>query len=217
MKRIKALMTTALISSVLSMTAWAGEWKSDASGWWWQNDNGSYPVSQWKEINGKQYYFGADGYMLADTTTPDGYQVGADGAWIEGGVPAVPELTVTPYRDIPWDISWIAFSRDAMIDHGNYYELPDQTLYYTFYDARCGWDDYAEIYTGSVYVYKDAISEYPSFSSVDQALLLTEQHYNDIEYQRRSSYEKGQFHWMFGRDDMDEKGYFTKFYPGWAG
>lgn len=82
MKRVKVLMTTALIASVLSATAWAGEWKSDAKGWWWQNDDGSYPVSQWKEIHGKQYYFGADGYMLANTTTPDGYRVGVDGAWI---------------------------------------------------------------------------------------------------------------------------------------
>lgn len=58
-------------------------WKQDGTGWWYQNADGSYPVNQWREVNGKQYYFGADGYMLADTTTPDGYSVGADGAWIE--------------------------------------------------------------------------------------------------------------------------------------
>lgn len=58
-------------------------WKQDGNGWWYQNADGSYPVNQWKEIDGKQYYFGGDGYMLHDTTSPDGYKVGSDGAWIQ--------------------------------------------------------------------------------------------------------------------------------------
>ena len=58
-------------------------WKQDNTGWWYQNADGSYPANTWKEIGGKQYYFGSDGYMLENTTTPDGYQVGADGAWIQ--------------------------------------------------------------------------------------------------------------------------------------
>ena len=43
----------------------------------------------WHEINGKWYYFntasdkGTLGAMLADTTTPDGYRVDANGAWIQ--------------------------------------------------------------------------------------------------------------------------------------
>jgi glucan-binding YG repeat protein len=42
----------------------------------------------WHEIDGKWYYFntasdkGTFGVMLANTTTPDGYQVDANGAWI---------------------------------------------------------------------------------------------------------------------------------------
>ena len=32
------------------------------------------------------YYFNGDGYMLANTTTPDGYTVNADGAWTVNGV-----------------------------------------------------------------------------------------------------------------------------------
>lgn len=58
-------------------------WVQDSTGWWWRNADGSYPMNAWKEIDGKQYYFGSDGYMLSNTTTPDGYFVGADGAWIE--------------------------------------------------------------------------------------------------------------------------------------
>lgn len=38
-----------------------------------------------KWINGT-YYVGADGAMYTNATTPDGYQVGADGAWIKTGI-----------------------------------------------------------------------------------------------------------------------------------
>lgn len=58
-------------------------WVQDATGWWYRNADGSYPVNTWKEIGGKQYYFDDNGYMLHDTTTPDGYLVGSDGAWIQ--------------------------------------------------------------------------------------------------------------------------------------
>jgi len=65
-------------------TGITGQWKQDEKGWWYQKADGSYITSSWfTDIGGKQYYFGADGYMLANTTTPDGYKVGADGAWIE--------------------------------------------------------------------------------------------------------------------------------------
>lgn len=82
MKKAKLLIATLCMSSIMSMTAMAGQWKQDSIGWWYQNDNGSYPANQWLEIDGKQYYFDSNGYMLHDTTTPDGYKVGSDGAWI---------------------------------------------------------------------------------------------------------------------------------------
>lgn len=59
-----------------------GGWVQDETGWWWRNADGSYPTSQWKEVDGKQYYFGSDGYMLTNTTTPDGYRVDINGALI---------------------------------------------------------------------------------------------------------------------------------------
>ena len=57
MKKVKLFFAVSVASAVLSMTSFAGEWKQDASGWWYQNDDGSYPTNTWKEINGKQYYF----------------------------------------------------------------------------------------------------------------------------------------------------------------
>lgn len=80
------------------MTALAGEWKQDQTGWWYQNDEGGYAKSGWKTIDGKSYYFNENGYMLANTTTPDGYLVGVDGAWVQDSTTtsAVPQLsTVT--------------------------------------------------------------------------------------------------------------------------
>lgn len=84
MRKTKLLLSATIMALSLSSPAFAGEWKQEPDGqWWYQNDDGGYPENQWQEIGGKQYYFGADGYMLANTTTPDGYWVGADGAWIE--------------------------------------------------------------------------------------------------------------------------------------
>lgn len=83
MKKTRVLIGALALSCLITVPAYAAEWKQDSKGWWWQEDNGSYPTSSWKNIGGKSYYFGADGYMLHDTTTPDGYKVGSDGAWIE--------------------------------------------------------------------------------------------------------------------------------------
>lgn len=83
MKKIKVLVAT-LIVTILTIFPSFADWKQEPDGrWWYQNEDGSYPTNQWKEINGKQYYFGGDGYMLANTTTPDGKEVGADGALIQ--------------------------------------------------------------------------------------------------------------------------------------
>lgn len=80
-----------------------GAWLRDDIGWWYCNADKSYPVSQWQYIDGCWYYFnesgymmtgwilwnsqwfycGADGAMWANATTPDGYYVGSDGAWVQ--------------------------------------------------------------------------------------------------------------------------------------
>lgn len=88
---IKVLTTTALLSMLASSTVFAGQWKSDNNGWWYQNDDGSYPTNTWQWIDGnsdgvsESYYFNENGYMLANSTK-DGYTVNADGAWTVNGV-----------------------------------------------------------------------------------------------------------------------------------
>ena len=62
----------------------AGEWKQDQTGWWYQNDDGSYQTNQWfQDFDGTWYYLNESGYMLTNGTAPDGRQIGADGKWIE--------------------------------------------------------------------------------------------------------------------------------------
>lgn len=63
MKKAKLLIASTIISMVLSITAFAGEWKQNTSGWWYQNDDGSYSQNAWLQDNEKWYHFDANGYM----------------------------------------------------------------------------------------------------------------------------------------------------------
>ncbi|MDO4789284.1 MAG: hypothetical protein Q4A19_09025 [Johnsonella sp.] len=80
-KKISLILFTICFSMSMLVTAFAGSWKRDSLGWWYQEDNGSYPREAWREVNGAWYYFDYDGYMLFDTYTPDGYFLGESGAW----------------------------------------------------------------------------------------------------------------------------------------
>ena len=91
MKKFIGLAAVAAFSSIMVSSAWAGTWKQNNVGWWFDNGNGTYPASTWQWIDGnndgiaESYYFDHAGYMLANTSTPDGYQVNALGAWVQNG------------------------------------------------------------------------------------------------------------------------------------
>ncbi len=83
-----------------------GGWKQDDKGWWYQNADGSYPVSQWmrlgawyyfddkgyavqsdwKEVNGKKYYFDSNCYMVTGWRyiNDKWYYFDGDGAMLTG-------------------------------------------------------------------------------------------------------------------------------------
>ena len=89
MKRNMTAALAALMAAGMGMASYGGEWKQDHAGWYYQNDDGSFQSNGWfTDGNGKSYYFNEQGYMLSNTTTPDGQRVGADGALI----PAVRSL-----------------------------------------------------------------------------------------------------------------------------
>lgn len=56
-------------------------WLLKNGNWYWFEPTGEM-VTGWKWIDGKCYYFDSSGAMWYGTTTPDGYQVDANGAWI---------------------------------------------------------------------------------------------------------------------------------------
>ena len=70
----------------------AGTWKQNEAGrWYFENADGTRRTSGWHWLDGNQdgiaecYYFDAEGWMAANTTTPDGYTVNENGAWTENG------------------------------------------------------------------------------------------------------------------------------------
>lgn len=86
-KKCWMMVIAVLLATVaLSMSAFAGQWRQDDTGWWYQNEDGTYVKSEWSWIDGRCYYFNEDGYCLQNTQTPDGYSVDMQGAWIEDGV-----------------------------------------------------------------------------------------------------------------------------------
>lgn len=98
-----AAVTMAVVSGLSSAPAFAMGWQQEAAGWKYcvNKDNTNWYVNcwQWLDSNGdgtaECYYFNPMGYMYANTTTPDGCTVNADGAWTQNGV--VQTKAVTPY------------------------------------------------------------------------------------------------------------------------
>lgn len=112
MKKLISIITVVAGIFLFSQFAYAGIWQPEGNTWKYQKDNGVYAVSEWVQDSGKWYFFndqgimlfsqwvdglyyvGADGAMLVNTTTPDGYQVDANGKWVGTGTTAVTK-TVT--------------------------------------------------------------------------------------------------------------------------
>ena len=63
MKKARLFLATLSMSAIMCMTALAGEWKQDQTGWWYQNDDGSYSQNVLKKIDSYWYYFDSTGYM----------------------------------------------------------------------------------------------------------------------------------------------------------
>lgn len=104
--RAMSLLTTgaALFSAaLLSTPVLAGEWRANSTGFWYVNDDGSYPTNAWQWIDGdgdgiyQCFAFDENGYLLLNQTTPDGYLVGAAGAWFDGVTPVTRTYPVGTY------------------------------------------------------------------------------------------------------------------------
>ena len=112
------------LTAAMSVSSFAGQWKLDDTGWWYQNDDGTYPAAEWKWIDGNVdgtaecYYFYSDGYM-AYSNEIDGYHVNSDGQWIVNsvvqkrglsasvsGISSDAEAAAAAYRNVLLNKTW---------------------------------------------------------------------------------------------------------------
>lgn len=85
---LAVILAAACVSTtVLPQNVSAASWKKSPSGWWYQEDNGSYPKNQWKKISSKWYWFDTSGYMVTGWKKINGnwYYFQSDGAMLGRG------------------------------------------------------------------------------------------------------------------------------------
>lgn len=84
-KRAAAVLFAVIMAVSSSMTAFAAGWRQDGIGWWYEREDGTYPVNTWYEdSDGSWYFFNEAGYMIHDCYRyVDGsiYAFGASGRW----------------------------------------------------------------------------------------------------------------------------------------
>ena len=111
-KRLKmtAVLSAALMMSVIAaVPAFAAGWQKNNTGWWYGTnaDNSTWYANGWQWVDGngdgvaKCYYFDGNGYIATNGTTPDGYQVNADGQWMQNGVVQTKSTTTTANTSRP--------------------------------------------------------------------------------------------------------------------
>ena len=63
-----------------------GQWMHDSNGWWYVDASGSYPLNEWRVIDGSYYYFNGSGYMCTNWLNYGGawYWLGGSGAMATG-------------------------------------------------------------------------------------------------------------------------------------
>ena len=127
-KKMITFAVAGCMALAMSFTAMAGQWKEDANGWWYDNEDGTYPASCWKWIDGNGdgtaecYYFGPDGYMYADRKTPDGKTVTVEGKWIhEGAIQTMDAASVQDQNSYlrnmePWSTDYYISTPETATD-----------------------------------------------------------------------------------------------------
>lgn len=100
-------------------------WIKDNIGWWYKNDDGSYPVSDWKFINGSWYYFDDKGYMVHSSWILDNnkwYYLNQDGDMARGWI---------KYKDKWYYLKQSGEMVTGFVDVGNhtYYLAKDGDMY----------------------------------------------------------------------------------------
>lgn len=153
MKKILAAGISASMVMMAAFPAFAGQWQqtegSGSNQWWYEEDDGSYPANQWKEIESTWYHFNSDGYLdigwkyisgkwyymedsgaMTAGTMYDGGYLNANGAWISTPVPPESYWVCSEKDEVYWTEKQVKYglSGDMFVDNkdGSY------TLTYTY-------------------------------------------------------------------------------------
>lgn len=101
MKKFKLLCAVISITILSTMPVYAG-WEQTGATWKYQNTDKTYMTNTWAWLDGNNdgisecYYFGADGIMLSNVTTADGYLINANGQWVVNNVVQTKTTTQAP-------------------------------------------------------------------------------------------------------------------------
>lgn len=189
MRSTRLAAATFLFAIIAGFTAMAGTWKNDSKGWRYDEGNGSYIKNTWKWIDGNKdgisecYYFDADGYCLVNTTTPNGWEVDSNGAWIVDGVVRTKTANAsTP--GIPTDLDsarWLdltSLNSNKVVLDGSRYRImavaygrvynPDE--YVRILDAVSRGEYIVDSNTVFEYKYTDPATTLPEYQPGDTAL-----------------------------------------------
>lgn len=103
-------------------------WSLQSSKWYYLNDDGSRAQKSWILYGNKWYYLDSNGQMAVNTTTPDGYLVGTDGAWTgKTDTTMAPEnLTATSGSSSTINLQWAKSGDDDY--YYVYYSLDNKTF-----------------------------------------------------------------------------------------
>ena len=105
------------------------------------DENGELYKNSWKNIDGKDYYFGEDGRMYSQEFTPDGYFVGLDGTvsdfiapfkFIYSEYPKLPmTLKTDRYNDVVGEGFYKGTKNSTVIDRDGVYEITNVNIFAT--------------------------------------------------------------------------------------
>lgn len=85
-ENVNMLIAAAVSICMAAAPVSAATWVKDGKGWWYQEDNGSWPANQWKQVNGQWYWFDSNGYMATGWRQIGGtwYYLSGSGAMVTG-------------------------------------------------------------------------------------------------------------------------------------
>ncbi|WP_313069742.1 hypothetical protein [Lacrimispora sp.] len=109
MRKFLALLMSVIITMSSTIISFAGEWKQDNVGWFYQNDDGSHVKDDWLTLGDRKYHFDSNGYMQTglievngikhylytdgsltyNWNTPEGYRVDNDGRILDDNTPGM--------------------------------------------------------------------------------------------------------------------------------